>query len=110
FKNVTKQYEDGTKAVNNVSFHVKEGSLVTLIGPSGCGKTTTMKMINKLIPITSGTISINGNDIAAEDEVNLRRDIGYVIQRIGLMPHMTIEENVSLVPKLKGWKKEVYEK
>jgi osmoprotectant transport system ATP-binding protein len=110
FKNVIKTFLDGTVAVNNVSLHVKEGNLVTLIGPSGCGKTTMLKLINKLIPVTSGTITIHGNDISIEDDVELRRNIGYVIQRIGLFPHMTIEENVSLVPKLKGWKKKDYEK
>ncbi|MFE8701351.1 ABC transporter ATP-binding protein [Cytobacillus sp. FJAT-54145] len=110
FNNVTKTFEDGTVAVDNVSFTVKTGNLVTLIGPSGCGKTTTMKMINKLIPLSSGEITINGNNISNENAVELRRNIGYVIQRIGLLPHMTIEENVSLVPKLKGWKKEDYEK
>lgn len=110
FNNVTKRFEDGTIAVDNVSFTVSEGTLVTLIGPSGCGKTTTMKMINKLIPISSGTISIDGEDISNQDPVELRRNIGYVIQRIGLLPHMTIEENVSLVPKLKGWHKKDYEK
>ncbi|MFA9556751.1 ABC transporter ATP-binding protein [Evansella sp. AB-rgal1] len=110
FENVTKKYGDDTVAVDDVSFTVKKGNLVTLIGPSGCGKTTTMKMINKLIPVTSGTISIDGKDISRENAVELRRNIGYVIQRIGLLPHMTIEENVSLVPKLKGWKKEVYQK
>ncbi|MRH43505.1 betaine/proline/choline family ABC transporter ATP-binding protein [Aquibacillus halophilus] len=110
FNNVTKTFEDGTVAVDDVSFTVKKGKLITLIGPSGCGKTTTMKMINKLIPISSGTITIDGNDISTENDVELRRNIGYVIQRIGLLPHMTIEENVSLVPKLKGWKKKDYEK
>ncbi|MBP3953260.1 ABC transporter ATP-binding protein [Bacillus suaedae] len=110
FKNVTKKFEDGTVAVDHVSFDVKKGNLVTLIGPSGCGKTTTMKMINKLVPLTSGDITIDGKDISDEDSVELRRNIGYVIQRIGLLPHMTIEENVSLVPKLKGWQKDRYEK
>lgn len=110
FENVTKTYEDGTVAVDNVSLTVGKGKLVTLIGPSGCGKTTTMKMVNKLIPHSSGTITIDGKDISKENDVQLRRNIGYVIQRIGLLPHMTIEENVSLVPKLKGWKKKDYEK
>ncbi len=110
FENVTKAFDDGTVAVDNVSLTVKKGSLVTLIGPSGCGKTTTMKMINKLIPLSSGTITIDGKDISTENAVELRRNIGYVIQRIGLLPHMTIEENVALVPKLKGWEKEEYEK
>ncbi|TXC89333.1 ABC transporter ATP-binding protein [Metabacillus litoralis] len=110
FNSVTKTFEDHTVAVNDVSLTIEKGNLVTLIGPSGCGKTTTMKMINKLIPITSGTIKIDGKDISEENDVELRRNIGYVIQRIGLLPHMTIEENVSLVPRLKGWKKESYEK
>jgi osmoprotectant transport system ATP-binding protein len=110
FKNVTKTFLDGTVAVNHVSLHVKEGNLVTLIGPSGCGKTTMLKLINKLIPVTSGMITIHGNDISNQNDVELRRNIGYVIQRIGLFPHMTIEENVSLVPKLKGWKKKDYKK
>lgn len=110
FKDVTKQYPDGMVAVNNLSLTISEGKLVSLVGPSGCGKTTTMKLINKLIPLSSGTITINGEDISKEDDVILRRNIGYVIQRIGLLPHMTIEENVSLVPKLKGWKKVDYER
>ncbi|MCT2535233.1 betaine/proline/choline family ABC transporter ATP-binding protein [Aquibacillus koreensis] len=110
FDHVTKQFEDGTIAVDDVSFSVAKGKLVTLIGPSGCGKTTTMKMINKLISLSSGSITIDGTDISEQDPVELRRNIGYVIQRIGLLPHMTIEENVALVPKLKGWKKEDYQK
>jgi osmoprotectant transport system ATP-binding protein len=110
FENVSKNFESGTVAVDNISFSVNKGSLVTLIGPSGCGKTTTMKMINKLIPLSSGSIKINGQNISEENDVELRRNIGYVIQRIGLLPHMTIEENVSLVPKLKGWKKQDYQK
>ncbi|MGR3764406.1 ABC transporter ATP-binding protein [Rossellomorea sp. NS-SX7] len=109
FKNVTKVYEDGTEAIKGIDLIIPEGKLVALIGPSGCGKTTTMKMINKLIGLTSGTITINGRDISKEDNVELRRNIGYVIQRIGLLPHMTIEENISLIPKLKGWKKDKYE-
>jgi osmoprotectant transport system ATP-binding protein len=109
FKNVRKVYEDGTEAIKGIDLKIPEGKLVALIGPSGCGKTTTMKMINKLIGLTSGTITINGRDTSEEDEVELRRNIGYVIQRIGLLPHMTIEENISLIPRLKGWKKEKYE-
>jgi osmoprotectant transport system ATP-binding protein len=109
FKNVRKVYEDGTEAIKGIDLMIPEGKLVALIGPSGCGKTTTMKMINKLIGLTSGTITINGKDISEKDEVELRRNIGYVIQRIGLLPHMTIEDNISLIPKLKGWKKEKYE-
>ncbi|KIL45318.1 ABC transporter ATP-binding protein [Jeotgalibacillus soli] len=109
FKNVKKTFDDGTEAIKGIDLHIEEGQLVALIGPSGCGKTTTMKMINKLINLTSGQITIDGEDISSKKEVELRRNIGYVIQRIGLFPHMTIEENVSLIPKLKGFKKSEYE-
>ena len=109
FKNVTKIYEDGTEAIKGINLTIPKGKLIALIGPSGCGKTTTMKMINKLISPSGGTILINGKDTSETDEVELRRNIGYVIQRIGLLPHMTIEENISLIPRLKGWKKEKYE-
>lgn len=107
FKNVSKSFGK-FQAVKNISFKVNEGELLVLIGPSGCGKTTTMKMINRLIEPTDGTITIDGKDIAQEDPVNLRRNIGYVIQQIGLLPHMSIRENVSLVPRLKKWEKERY--
>ncbi len=103
FENVTKTYPDGMDAVKSLSLEVHTGELLVLIGPSGCGKTTTMKMINRLIPHTSGTISIDGKDINTLDPVALRRNIGYVIQQIGLFPHYTIEENVSLIPGLKKW-------
>ncbi|KUP06765.1 glycine/betaine ABC transporter ATP-binding protein [Bacillus coahuilensis p1.1.43] len=106
FENVSKQFEDGTKAVDKLNLSINEGELIALIGPSGCGKTTTMKMINKLLLPTEGSIYINGEDISKVDEVKLRRNIGYVIQRIGLLPHMTIEENIALIPKLKGWTSE----
>lgn len=109
FKNVSKTFDDGTEAIKDMNLHIKEGQLVALIGPSGCGKTTTMKMINRLISITSGSIEIDGKDTSDIKEVELRRNIGYVIQRIGLFPHMTIEENVGLIPKLKGKKKTDYE-
>jgi len=106
FDNVSKTYPDGTKAVRNLSFEIKKGEIVVLIGPSGCGKTTTMKMINRLIPHTEGTITIGGRDISKEDPVSLRRNIGYVIQQIGLFPHYTVEENIALIPTLKGWNRE----
>ncbi|WP_409254043.1 ABC transporter ATP-binding protein [Bacillus sp. SCS-153A] len=109
FKNVRKTFEDGTEAIKGIDLVIPEGELTALIGPSGCGKTTTMKMINKLIVPSDGNIYINGEEIASKNEVELRRNIGYVIQRIGLLPHMTIEENIALIPKLKGWKKEQYE-
>jgi osmoprotectant transport system ATP-binding protein len=108
FKNVRKKFEDGTEAIKGIDLVIPEGELTALIGPSGCGKTTTMKMINKLIVPTDGKIYIDGEEIASKNEVELRRNIGYVIQRIGLLPHMTIEENIALIPKLKGWKKEQY--
>jgi osmoprotectant transport system ATP-binding protein len=110
FKNVSKKYEDGTEALKGINLHVREGELVTLIGPSGCGKTTTMKMINRLVEPTSGQILINGEDISQIDPVELRRNIGYVIQQIGLFPHMKIKDNVALVPKLKKMDRAKYEK
>jgi len=104
-ENVTKIYPDGTKAVKEVSFEIAEGELCVLLGPSGCGKTTTMKMINRIIPITSGKIYINGVDNMQINENDLRRDIGYAIQEIGLFPHMTVGQNIATVPALKGWSK-----
>ncbi len=103
FINVTKLYPDGTKAVDNLNLEIERGEFVCLIGPSGCGKTTTLKMINRLIEPTEGTITINGQDIMKLDPVELRRSIGYVIQQIGLFPHMTIAQNVEIVPRLLGW-------
>lgn len=105
FENVSKTYPDGFQAVKSLNFEVRRGEILVLIGPSGCGKTTTMKMINRLIPHTSGTITIDGEDITKQDVVALRRNIGYVIQQIGLFPHYTIEQNIALVPTLKGWNK-----
>lgn len=87
--------------LKGIDMHVREGELFVIIGPSGCGKTTAMKMINRLINPTSGTIEVNGEDISKKDPVQLRRSIGYVIQQIALFPHMTIAQNVALVPKLK---------
>lgn len=103
FNNVSKTYEDGFEAVKSLNLTIKSGEIVVLIGPSGCGKTTTMKMINRLIPHTSGKILIDGQDIDQQDPVLLRRNIGYVIQQIGLFPHYTIAENISLIPKLNKW-------
>lgn len=103
FENVTKTYEGGFQAIKSVNFEIKKGELLVLIGPSGSGKSTTMKMINRIIPHTSGTISINGKDIKSYNAAELRRNIGYVIQQIGLFPHYTIEKNIAIVPELKGW-------
>lgn len=103
FDNVTKTYAGEVTAVDHVTLNVEEGEFLVLIGPSGCGKTTTMKMINRLIEPTDGTISLNGKNILDTNAVELRRSIGYVIQQIGLFPHMTIKENIALVPKLLKW-------
>ncbi|MFD9539545.1 betaine/proline/choline family ABC transporter ATP-binding protein [Streptomyces sp. NPDC060022] len=103
FEHVTKRYADGTTAVDDLSFEVAEGELVTLVGPSGCGKTTTMKMVNRLIEPTEGRIFLDGDDISAIDPVQLRRRIGYVIQQVGLFPHKTVLENTATVPHLLGW-------
>ena len=100
---VGKTFGDGTVAVEDLSFDVREGDVVTLVGPSGCGKTTTMKMVNRLIEPTSGTITVDGKDIMRTDAVALRRRIGYVIQNVGLFPHQTVRANVATVPKLLGW-------
>src|SRR5438105_4434978 len=105
FENVTKRYPDGTTAVDDLSFEVAEGELVTLVGPSGCGKTTTMKMVNRLIEPTEGRIFLGGDDIATLDPVTLRRRIGYVIQQVGLFPHKTVLENTATVPHLLGWQR-----
>ncbi|GAA2485380.1 betaine/proline/choline family ABC transporter ATP-binding protein [Actinocorallia cavernae] len=105
FEQVSKRYPDGTTAVDDLSFEVAEGELVTLVGPSGCGKTTTMMMVNRLIEPTSGRISVDGEDIAAVDPVRLRRRIGYVIQQVGLFPHRTVLDNTATVPALLGWKR-----
>lgn len=99
------------KAVDSVSLHIPKGEICVFLGPSGCGKTTTLKMINRLIKPTSGRVLINGEDTSHVDEVTLRRHVGYVIQQIGLFPNMTIEENISIVPKLLGWgKKQMHER
>ncbi|MCM3170268.1 betaine/proline/choline family ABC transporter ATP-binding protein [Peribacillus frigoritolerans] len=102
-ENVSKIYKGGKKAVKNISLDIKKGEFICFIGPSGCGKTTTMKMINRLIEPSEGKILINGENIMEKDPVELRRQIGYVIQQIGLFPHMTILENITLVPKLLKW-------
>lgn len=106
FKNVAKYYSDHVVAVDNINLTVKKEETLVLIGLSGCGKTTTLKMINRLIEQDSGDIYINNQNIKDINPISLRRNIGYVIQNIGLFPHMTIENNISIVPKLKKWPKE----
>jgi osmoprotectant transport system ATP-binding protein len=104
---VTKTYPNQpASAVENFSMTAEPGELIMFVGPSGCGKTTTMKMINRIIEPTSGSISIDGRDVLSLNPNELRRHIGYVIQQIGLFPHMTIAENIAVVPKLLGWSKE----
>jgi len=106
FDDVTKVYDDGTVAIEDISFTVEEGTTTVLVGPSGCGKTTTMKLVNRLEDPTEGTVYFDGQDVTEQDPVDLRRNIGYVIQEIGLFDHMTVGENVATVPELKGWERD----
>lgn len=105
FKNVEKRFGTGTNVLKNVNINFKEGEINVLIGPSGCGKTTTMKLVNRLIEQTEGSILIDEQDIKMFNPISLRRKTGYVIQDIGLFPHMTIFENVSIILKLLKWDK-----
>ena len=109
-RNLTKVFGGKNKAVDNISLDVKEGEFIAFIGTSGSGKTTALRMINRMIEPTSGTIEINGKDVTHMNPVELRRSIGYVIQQIGLLPHMTIKENIVLVPKLLKWSEEKKDK
>ncbi len=102
-REVTKTYPDGTTAVDRISLSVRRGEVCCLVGPSGCGKSTTLRLINRLIEPTSGTILLDGVDVTTADPVTLRRSIGYVIQQVGLFPHQTIARNVATVPHLLGW-------
>ncbi|UJZ87870.1 betaine/proline/choline family ABC transporter ATP-binding protein [Heyndrickxia coagulans] len=106
FDHISKIYKGGKRAVDDLNLEFESGRFIVFIGPSGCGKTTTLKMINRLIEPTEGTIYINGKNIKNTDPVKLRREIGYVIQQIGLFPHMTIQQNISLVPRLLKWPEE----
>ena len=105
FEHVCKYYGK-TPILKDLSFTIPDGQFVVLIGPSGCGKTTTLKTINRLIDIDSGTISIDGQDIRSQDKVELRRHIGYVIQQIGLFPNMTVAQNICVVPRLLKYDKQ----
>jgi osmoprotectant transport system ATP-binding protein len=104
-ENVTKKYGDRF-AVKNLNLEIQGGELLILIGKSGSGKTTALRMINRLVEPDSGSISINGIDVREFDPVRLRRNIGYVIQNIGLLPHLRVSENIGLILKLEGWKEE----
>ncbi len=100
-----KSYPNGTTAVDNLSLELAEGGITVLVGPSGCGKTTTLRMINRMVEPTSGTVSLRGRDIRDVNAPELRRGIGYVIQHAGLFPHRTILDNIATVPLLLGWGK-----
>lgn len=102
---ITKRFGAAKPSVDDVTIEMPEGTTTALIGPSGCGKTTTMRMINRMIEPSAGRIFIEGQDVTGLDPVTLRRRIGYVIQQIGLFPHMTVAENIATVPRLLGWTK-----
>ncbi|WP_422484920.1 ABC transporter ATP-binding protein [Gudongella sp. DL1XJH-153] len=108
-KDVTKKYEN-FKAVDNLSLHVDKGELLVILGPSGCGKSTTLRLMNKMTERTSGSIKIKDKDIDSFKEEDLRKGIGYVIQSIGLFPHMNVWKNIATVPQLLGWDKEQIDK
>ncbi|MEX0629174.1 MAG: ABC transporter ATP-binding protein [Chloroflexota bacterium] len=103
FEHVTKRYRNGPTAVTDLSLEIRAGEICVLVGPSGCGKTTTMKMVNRLVEPTSGRVTIDGADVASLPPVELRRRIGYVIQQVGLFPHLTVAQNVAVVPRLLDW-------
>ena len=104
FRRVSKKYGSST-AVDELSLKVPAGKICVLVGPSGCGKTTSLKMVNRLVEPTSGEILIGGRDVMAQDPIELRRGIGYVIQQVGLLPHLTVADNIAVVPRLLGWSK-----
>ena len=104
-ENITKRFKNRT-VLKSISFQIEKGEFVSIIGPSGCGKTTLLKMINRLIKPTSGKIFINGENIYDKDPITLRRNMGYVIQQNGLFPHMTIKDNIEIIPKLEKKKSE----
>lgn len=109
FKKIRKDFKNKT-ILKDITLKINKGELVAFIGSSGCGKTTTLKMINGLIKPTSGQIFINGEDIASKDVIKLRRNIGYVIQQTGLFPHMTIRENIEIIPRIEKLDKRSIEK
>ncbi|UOF88773.1 betaine/proline/choline family ABC transporter ATP-binding protein [Fodinisporobacter ferrooxydans] len=106
FEHVTKVYQGNKAAISDLNLEVKTGELMVFIGPSGCGKTTTLRMVNRLEEPTYGKIEIDGREIKSYNEHELRRSIGYTVQQTGLFPHMTIRDNIDLVPSLLGWPKD----
>ena len=106
FKDVSKKYPNGNEAVKKINFSINEGEFIVFIGTSGSGKTTALKMINRLEDATSGEIKIKGKNIFDYNIHKMRWDMGYVLQQVALFPHLTVEENIGIVPELKGWKKE----
>lgn len=106
FEHVSKKYKNGTTAIDSLDVDIKQGEFFVFIGPSGSGKTTSLKMINQLIPLSEGMIYIDGKRITDYDIHELRYNIGYVLQQIALFPHMTIEENIMIVPEMKKWPKD----
>ncbi|WP_439383440.1 ABC transporter ATP-binding protein [Amycolatopsis lexingtonensis] len=105
FRDVTKQYPDGTVAVDKLNLTVEDGTITVFVGPSGCGKTTSLRMINRMVEPTGGQVLLDGKDVAEGDPALLRRGIGYVIQHAGLFPHRTVLDNIATVPLLSGWDK-----
>lgn len=104
FENVSKSFGAGkSRALENVSLAVPHGQFLAVVGPSGCGKTTLLRLVNRLIEPSGGTVRVHGEDVQATDPVALRRRIGYVFQGIGLFPHMTTGENIAITPRLLGW-------
>src|SRR6266540_7490291 len=102
--NVSKTYEGSDEAaIRDLSFEVPAGEICVLVGPSGCGKTTAMRLVNRMIELTSGDILLDGESIRKRSPPELRRGIGYVIQQVGLFPHLTVQDNIETVPRLLGW-------
>ena len=103
YEKINKSYQTGSYAVLDFNLSIAQGELLAIIGPSGCGKTTVLKMLNRLTEPTGGQILLHGQDIRALDPIALRRRMGYVIQQVGLFPHMNVEENITVVPDILGW-------
>jgi osmoprotectant transport system ATP-binding protein len=102
FQSVTKQYQSGQPAVDNLTMSIDKGSITVFVGPSGCGKTTSLRMINRMVEPTSGTITVDGKDVTSVPAAQLRRSMGYVMQSSGLMPHRSVLDNIATVPRLNG--------